>query len=208
MKSCNGATCRRKRWAGIIAVVLSLGGATLDSVTAQPIYTGTSVTGSVVYSSRPQQGAHAKKALPEIMRTGRPAVKVKRALHCGEHGGLNCEAGPDADGSVICRDGYRATTAMYRWSCPLAKLVIVSLDQPEDSLTASVVVRNKGRLTAKNPKIFIKSLKNRQLDVKGPETLGVQGIAEYEIYIPPQSLPGGSRTVLWNNLWITCDVCG
>jgi hypothetical protein len=61
---------------------------------------------------------------------------------------------------------------------------------------------------AKNPKMFIKSSKSRILEVKGPETLAVQGIAEYEIFIPPQSLPGGARTVLWNNLLITCDLCG
>ena len=90
----------------------------------------------------------------------------------------------------------------------MAKLVMVQLDQPEESFTASVVVRNRGRAEARKPRIFIKSLKNRELDAKGPEVLAPQGIAEYEIYIPPNTLPGGSRTVLWNNLWITCENCG
>jgi len=32
---------------------------------------------------------------------------------CGEHGGVDCSAGPDIDGSVICMDGYRGSSIKY-----------------------------------------------------------------------------------------------
>lgn len=42
------------------------------------------------------------------------AANCSAAGACGEHGGVNCPAGPDADGSVICADGYRDTSLKYQ----------------------------------------------------------------------------------------------
>jgi len=33
---------------------------------------------------------------------------------CGSHGGVDCPAGPDSDGSVICNDGYRDSSIKYQ----------------------------------------------------------------------------------------------
>lgn len=35
---------------------------------------------------------------------------------CSGHGGVNCAAGPDSDGSVICNDGWRDSSVRYRCS--------------------------------------------------------------------------------------------
>lgn len=32
---------------------------------------------------------------------------------CSSHQGVNCAAGPDSDGSVICNDGWRNSTVKY-----------------------------------------------------------------------------------------------
>lgn len=32
---------------------------------------------------------------------------------CSGHGGVNCAAGPDSDGSVICNDGWRDSSVQY-----------------------------------------------------------------------------------------------
>lgn len=32
---------------------------------------------------------------------------------CSGHGGVNCSAGPDSDGSVICSDGWRGSSVAY-----------------------------------------------------------------------------------------------
>lgn len=33
---------------------------------------------------------------------------------CSGHGGVNCAAGPDADGSVICADGWQGSSVSYQ----------------------------------------------------------------------------------------------
>jgi len=37
---------------------------------------------------------------------------------CSYHGGINCYAGADYDGSVICQDGWRSSSVAYRDVCP------------------------------------------------------------------------------------------
>ncbi len=32
---------------------------------------------------------------------------------CSGHGGVNCDAGPDSDGSVICNDGWKDSSCSY-----------------------------------------------------------------------------------------------
>lgn len=39
---------------------------------------------------------------------------------CSRHGGVNCSAGRDTDGSVICNDGWRDSSCDYISSCPLS----------------------------------------------------------------------------------------
>lgn len=36
---------------------------------------------------------------------------------CSHHGGVNCGAGPDSDGSVICNDGWRDSSVGYSEVC-------------------------------------------------------------------------------------------
>ena len=34
---------------------------------------------------------------------------------CSDHGGVNCDAGPDTDGSVVCNDGWTGSTVQYHF---------------------------------------------------------------------------------------------
>ena len=43
-------------------------------------------------------------------------ITCSAAGACANHGGVNCMAGADVDGSVICRDSYRDSPEMY--DCP------------------------------------------------------------------------------------------
>ena len=36
---------------------------------------------------------------------------------CLDHGGVNCGAGPDIDGSVVCADNYRNSDVAYTDAC-------------------------------------------------------------------------------------------
>ena len=36
---------------------------------------------------------------------------------CSSHDGVNCGAGPDSDGSVICNDGWRNSSLAYSQVC-------------------------------------------------------------------------------------------
>ncbi len=33
---------------------------------------------------------------------------------CSGHGGVDCAAGPDSDGSVICMDGWKGSSVAYQ----------------------------------------------------------------------------------------------
>lgn len=42
------------------------------------------------------------------------ASNCSSAGACSGHGGVNCSAGPDSDGSVICVDGFRDSSVQYQ----------------------------------------------------------------------------------------------
>lgn len=56
--------------------------------------------------------------LPPIMRE--KEVKAQLRLEgCDNHGGVDCVAGSDEDGSAICKDGYRDPVTEFVKVCPL-----------------------------------------------------------------------------------------
>jgi hypothetical protein len=191
----------------VLAVPLLLFGP--ETTHAGPIYKSYDRDGKPIYSSSPPSKAGARHELPEIMKESPSGTLAKTALgQCTPHGGLDCSSGPDVDGSVVCLDGFRDARALFKYSCPTAKLVIVQLVQPPESLSVTVVVRNMRDTTAESPSFRLLSPTGRILDAKGPTSLAGHGIAVYDVYIPRGSLPGGGRSPTRNQLLITCANCG
>lgn len=63
-------------------------------------------------------GEDKKKEEPSPTTTTAPVVtcisNCADSGACSNHGGVNCSAGPDTDGSVICNDGWKDSTITYR----------------------------------------------------------------------------------------------
>ena len=47
---------------------------------------------------------------------GLPSTILATSGACSWHGGVNCSAGSDFDGSVVCNDGYRDSSVYYRFT--------------------------------------------------------------------------------------------
>ena len=63
---------------------------------------------------------HNKKATPTYNRsnsseksTDTCSSRCSKSGACSYHGGVDCTAGPDTDGSVICNDGWRNSSVTY-----------------------------------------------------------------------------------------------
>lgn len=46
-----------------------------------------------------------------------PAISLATSGACSYHGGVNCTAGSDYDGSVVCNDGWRESSVLFSNSC-------------------------------------------------------------------------------------------
>lgn len=136
------------------------------------------------------------------------AVKRAGNVECTQHGGLQCDRGADKDGSIICADGYRDASALYRYSCPLPHLELLSITQKEGAPSALLVIRNSRSVDALSPAVKIRSKSGPVVQLNGPPKLEGGGIGVFEVTVPKGVLPGGSQKLLRNHLWITCGNCG
>lgn len=148
-------------------------------VLASPVYKVVGKDGKVTYSSKPP-GKDAKPAeLPEIMR-GEVKLVEQKLVSCEKHGGVNCQAGPDSDGSVICLDGFKGASPRFRFTCNSPKLEIsdVSEVSPEGNFT--VFVRNTKSVAADKPVVVYTSKAGKEFTIKGPDTIDAFGVAEFQ----------------------------
>lgn len=150
---------------------------------AESVYKSTETSGVPMYTSKPK-GSEAKPAdLPPIMKA---EVKLsdKELSTCTNHGGINCKAGPDEDGSVVCYDGFKAAVTRYRFSCTTPKLEITEISELTREGTFKVVVRNLQAIDAKTPKITFKpDTSTETVTLKGPDLIEAYGVGEF-IYSP------------------------
>lgn len=134
---------------------------------------------------------------------------------CLNNGGINCEAGPDKDGTVICADGSRDSEELFESACKEVRL-ISTLIVPEGrsnkmqmNVPIKVDIRNESSMAAKNVSIRISypaSLTSEErvhLNLEGPKEIPEFGIAQY-------TYTGkliDNRIAKRGNVNISCDNC-
>lgn|GEM_PF-5633871 len=110
-------------------------------------------------------------------------IEQQTPKHCGNHGGVDCSLGPDADGSVICADSYRDAILPFRFKCLEAKLAIEDLSlekDPESSLSEIVlVVKNNSSTPAESVSAEFDLPDAGKLKADGPDTIGAYGLGEF-----------------------------
>jgi Domain of unknown function (DUF4124) len=148
-------------------------------VQAAPIYKWTDESGNVHYSSAAKDKRAKEAALPEIMR-GESKVPASQLVSCKDHGGINCQIGPDKDGSVICGDGFTEAVQRYRFSCSAPKLEIYQISEKQPDGSYSVFVRNSRSVTAKNAVLALKIRDDVSVNLDGPKEIEAHGVGEYK----------------------------
>lgn len=127
------------------------------------------------------------------------SVTVKKPLKqtCGMHGGINCTAGSDKDGSVVCYDGFKDSLQRFNFECSAPKLLLEKSDLVNGILVA--IVRNNSSVDAKDIHVFAYQ-DAQEIALHGPEEIAGFESGQYEL---PWKWPGlGPPSVL-----IKCSNC-
>lgn len=159
-----------------VLIVVALGAA--PQLHADEVYRWEE-NGKTVYSSTPPHQNAKPAELPEIMR-GEVKIPKNLLVTCDKHGGVNCEAGPDSDGSVICYDGYRDAAARFRFSCNTPKLEVADIAEPDAEGKLSVFVRNSRSVAARKPSLHW-TREGSKVALQGPEEIAGYGVGEFVI---------------------------
>jgi hypothetical protein len=151
----------------------------IQAASADSIYKSTDKDGRVRYSTR-APSVDAKPAdLPKIMR-GEVKLVDQKLVTCEKHGGVNCQAGADSDGSVICLDGYRDASARFRFTCSSPKLEVTDVSELDVDGGFTVFVRNTKSVDALLPVISFKQKAGAEIKLKGPDKIAAFAVAEFQ----------------------------
>ncbi|MCB0318146.1 MAG: DUF4124 domain-containing protein [Bdellovibrionales bacterium] len=147
------------------------------SAYADDVYKWVDELGVTHYSSSPNNENAKVAKLPEISRGDVP-VPGKLLKTCKKHGGIDCAAGADKDGSVICYDGFKEAAARFTMSCSSPKLLISDVSKVQADGTFTVFVRNSRSVAAEGTKVFFKN-SGQEHPMLGPSEIDAFGVAEY-----------------------------
>ncbi len=153
------------------------------SLWADSVYKHTDSSGKIVYTSKPKGAGDKPANLPPIVRGEAKAV-TQGLQSCKVHGGINCEAGPDVDGSVICVDGYKESATRFKFSCTTPKLEISEISDSDRSGAFKVFVRNTSSVSADGVMVEYKPDLGAKLILKGAVKIGGYESGEYILNTP------------------------
>lgn len=179
----NLTVCGRSGICLLVFVVFVIGAAApvLASPVRQPagkIYKWQDENGVTHYSSQPRDGKASLADLPPIMRAEMKLPNTQ-LVTCEQHGGVNCGAGPDSDGSVICYDGFKGASARFRFTCTTPKLGISEIGEINQQRGFSVFLRNSKGVEAQKPKVVLELDDGRKVPLSGPDRVDAYGVAEF-----------------------------
>lgn len=170
---------------------------------AQQVYKHVDADGRVHYSSKPPHAGAEPAKLPQLTRL-KESETVELLQTCDQHGGINCQAGADADGSVICFDGFTDASARFNFSCSTARLKVADVKIAESG-ALKVMVRNTRSVVAENPNVKISVGSNIEVTLMGPDKIEAYGVGEFSFDDLENQLVGVNVTR--QNVQITCSNC-
>ena len=194
------------------------------------IYRHVDETGKVTYSTTELPNSEQATSLPEIQKENIDK-KIDGLLsaipeNCEKHGGIDCPAQADNDGSVICLDGFRDAELPYRFHCLEANLQIFSftlsdienkpipfkpikpfVNQAPKAGLLQISIRNNSNVDATRVKVFINKTWREKIFALGPEVIKSYEVQDYSFNI--QELKALDRTFAINKgtVKIECVNC-
>ncbi len=145
---------------------------------ADEIYKWVTPDGVTHYSSKKADERASLAKLPPINRGDYKIASISGAT-CDKHGGVNCQAGQDVDGSVICFDGFDGASARFSFHCSSPKLRISDISDPDAIGRVSVFVRNDKSVLADAPTVTFTTGEGAKLNLKGPKEIPPFQMAEF-----------------------------
>lgn len=170
--------------------------------TAQ-IYKWVDEQGRTFYSSTKQEPKAELAKLPEIKRIkDAPLDQFKEG--CKQHGGASCDRGSDADGSVICLDGFRDSPLPFRFACSSAKLALEELSAKGDK--QKILVKNGSGVQGKSVAVKVSLSDGNHIFAVGSQTVEPHSLEEFEIPLKDLKLAPGAK-LAEKDVQITCANC-
>ena len=146
---------------------------------AAQVYKWEAPDGTIHYSTTPPRAGARPAQLPKIMR-GEVKATGRKLISCEKHGGINCQAGPDSDGSVVCYDGFRDASPRFRFSCSTAKLEVSDISEVSEAGGFTVFVRNSKAVAATEAAVIFRPGEGkREEKLTGPREVEPYGVAEF-----------------------------
>lgn len=187
-----------------IALIVGL---SLSRSAQAQVYEWTDPSGVRHFSSQ-KRGEQFKKAdLPPIHREKASKVAAKKGApdektltSCQNHGGIDCQSGPDGDGSVVCVDGFREAAAPFRFFCFMPKLAISEIVTSGEADKFSVIVRNESGVAATKPVITLPSSSGSP-KISGPDEIPPREVGEFIV-------TGTSSVPQTGEVLVGCQNCG
>jgi len=124
---------------------------------------------------------------------------------CERRGGINCQAGPAEDGSVICYDGFEGASARYLFHCSSPRLRVSNISDVDDFGRFTVMVRNTNSVEAQEPKLIFKLDSRTEFELEGPDLIEPFGIGEFQ-FAPPLK-PADPIEVTKSQIVVRCKNC-
>ncbi|MDZ4786877.1 MAG: hypothetical protein SGJ02_12460 [bacterium] len=177
----------------------------VSNITAEEIYKWISEDGVAHYSNK--KVAEPKAQLANLPKLNKGDFKVGsvNGMTCDKHGGINCQAGPDVDGSVVCIDGFAGAVAPFKQNCSSAKLKISDISAPDTLGRIKVFVRNNKSVAAKTPALIFTSNEGAKLKLKGPDEIAPYEMAEFSMI--SSALAKNNETPTESQFSISCANC-
>jgi len=188
----------------LVVVLFLVALAPINLSFAGPIYSWKDKNGVKHYTTKAPSKTAKPAKLPTINRGEMKLVK-KKLVSCKSHGGIDCQAGADKDGSVVCYDGFKGASARYRFSCSTPKLEISEVSEVSERGEFKVYIRNSKAVKASKPAVFFKPDTGREFKLSGPKEIEPFGIAEFD-YEPVEDAKPVTKVTL-AQINITCANC-
>lgn len=173
-------------------------------VIADEIFKWVDEDGTTHYSTRNENQRARLAELPKLNK-GDYKVGAVNGATCDKHGGINCQSGEDADGSVICFDGFDGASARFKFHCSSPKLSITDISDPDARGKVSVFVRNDRSVPAKAPKITFTSTDGSKLILTGPKEIEPFQMGEFTLL--SGSITKSRRKPSESQFALSCENC-
>jgi hypothetical protein len=173
---------------------------------AESIFTWTDAEGRTHYSSRKAADDAKVADLPDINKIEFPDISQPKLQSCATHGGIDCSVGPDADGSVVCYDGFREAITPFALHCTNAMLRISEVSTPDSTGAFHVFIRNNSSVTAKSVEVSYTMRDGNLFLLQGAREIEENGFAEF-VFSPPMDVPFIEKEIQLSQLEIRCGNC-